>query len=140
MADFSVTRLMRVMKKNHERIRGKEVFKMANSVRRATRAIKKAEEDIQQLREKTAKIIHDLNSIQQSANSLIGRLYKAAYNTSKEITETPMGSISLRKSRNNTQMYTKLCDLRGKIAYVPNDLTRALRSLKYAHERLIKKR
>ena len=114
MADFSVTRLMRV--------------------------IKKAEEDIQQLREKTAKIIHDLNSIQQSANSLSGRLYKAAYNTFKEFSETPMGGISLRKSRNNTRMYTKLCDLLGKIVYVPEDLTRALRSLKYAHERLIKKR
>ncbi len=111
---------------------------MTNPVSIATRAIKKADVDIRKLGKETAKIIHDLNSIQKSANSLTGRLHKDISATAKEILET-MGSISLRKSRNNTSRYLKLCSLYEQISNVPEDLTRALRSLRYANEHLIKK-
>src|SRR3989338_152134 len=111
---------------------------MSNSVRRATRAIKKAEVDIQKLGEKTARLIQDLNNIQASATSVSNRLEKDRSVVFKEISETDIRGVSLRKMKNDSKRFFGLCNLQDQIINVPEDLAEALRRLKYAHERLIK--
>ena len=96
---------------------------MANSV---TRAIKKAEEDIQQLGKETTKLIQDLDRVQKSAASIRGRLGKAISIDSKKTLKKPVE----RLRKNNDKNSFRLQDLHEIIENVPEDLTSALKKLK----------